>query len=100
MASPAPDPTVVATTAQTILGWVLTAAIVAVFATSLVGSMSGRKLAPFTLGASAIGGGVLSYNGLECIMAGHTNPMFYVMAFGGAALVLHALATVRRGSPA
>jgi len=92
LAAPAPDPTVVATTAQEIMGWVLSAAIIAVFVTAL----GGRKLAPIALGASAIGGGVLSYNGIECIMAGHTNPMFYVMAVGGAALVLHALSTVRR----
>ncbi|MBT8251158.1 MAG: hypothetical protein KJN81_12910 [Acidimicrobiia bacterium] len=92
--APAPDPDVAITTAQNVLGWVLTGAILTVFAASFFG----RRLAGLTVSASAVGGSVLAYNGIDCIMAGHTETMFYVMAVAGAGFVLHALARVRLGS--
>ncbi len=91
IAAPAPDPDVAITTVQNVLGWVLTGAILTVFATSLLG----RRLAGLTVSASGVGGAVLAYNGIDCIMAGHTESVFYVMTVAGAGIVLHALATAR-----
>ena len=91
VAAPAPDPAATTTLVQEILGWTLMLAILTVF----VSSMAGRRLTGVTLSASAIGGAVLAYSGIDCILAGHTDAMFYVMALGGIGLIAHALYAAR-----
>ncbi len=94
--APPPDPDAVITTVQNVLGWVFTAALLTVF----VSAFMGRRATGITAGASAIGGGALSYMGIDCLMAGHTDTMFYVMALAGGAFVLYALSMLRAGRSA